>query len=294
MCTTIKTKHHGCGHTQYQNTTHCHLVRRLISSAPYLPSSSEAGGERNENRYIEEPTYPSQGYQHGGLQQQLRPPPSSSNQSSTSRVPPHPQIRSRDDHRLLLQSTKWLPDSQPRVPPGLFECTQNVATRLVAGLCRQCQKQQQREQQSRNVTPRPETITPVAAITPQSQQQPSPQIQGKKEGRSKLQKKDRKGEPSSLLNTPMATPTNATSSPPSAAAGPSSGNRLRSSSTTPAAQLTVEKSPSRSLTPVSMFRRAAQSRKRGPVVIARSGLDASHTRQLPDAVYHAHESMGID
>lgn len=253
MCTTIRTKYHSCGHSEYQNTTHCHLVRRLISSAPYLPPSEAAGGSSGSRQPKEVPYLPQGQQQEGLLSQKIRQPPSS-NLFGNSRVPPHPETRSRDDHRLLLQTTKWLPDAQPRVPPGLFECTQNVATRPVGGLCRPCQRQQQREQleqQSRNATPRLEVTTPVAAGTPSPLQQSSPQIQGKKEGRRKLQKKNKNEGPCLQPGPPLTTAT----SSPSVTVTPKVDDRVSSSSTTPAVLLTVEKSPSRSLTPASMFRR---------------------------------------
>ncbi|KAK7977334.1 hypothetical protein PG988_004824 [Apiospora saccharicola] len=184
MCTTVKTKHHGCGHTQYQNTSHCHIVRRLQSSS----YSSSDVGDTATNENFKGP-YPSQGQQQGG---QVRQP-------------------SRDDHRLLLQSTKWLPDSQPRVPPAMFQCVKNVATRPVDGLCNSCL------QQTRNLTPGPQAATPpVLAVTPS--QQASPQVQSRKEGRAKLHKKDKKSEPSSLLDPDTAAATSSTSLSPSAAA----------------------------------------------------------------------------
>lgn len=225
MCTTIKTKHHGCGHTQYQNTSHCHVVRRLQSlSYPPVNVSENHNNEDLKGRQ------PSSSYPNVAL-------------CPNSQY----QLRSRDDHRLLLQSTKWLPDSQPRVPPAMFQCVKNVATRPVDGLCKSCQQQQQ-QQQTRNLTPGSRTTTPpVVAVA--SPQQASPQVQGRKEGRAQLHKKNQKSEASSLLG-PNAAATTASSLSPSAAATPASGNRTRSAS------LAVsEKSPSRSLTPASMFRR---------------------------------------
>ncbi|KAK8133742.1 hypothetical protein PG984_005754 [Apiospora sp. TS-2023a] len=246
MCTTVKTKHHGCGHTQYQNTSHCHVVRRLPSSSSSISHVGDTATKENFKG-----PYPSQGQQQGG--QVCQP--------------------SRDDHRLLLQSTKWLPDSQPRVPPAMFQCVKNVATRPVDGLCNSCQ------QQARNPTPRPGTATPpVVAVTPS--QQASPQVQSRKEGRAKLHKKDKKSEPSSLLD-PNAAAASSTSLSPSAAATTSvSGNRVRSTSTATNGLVANERSPSRSLTPASMFRRVMK-RDRAPSETP--SLDVDLTRAVRDS-----------
>ncbi|KAK8039402.1 hypothetical protein PG993_007813 [Apiospora rasikravindrae] len=263
MCTTIRTKHHSCGHTQYQNTSHCHVVRRLQSSS-HLPLAVD----ENVNRNNYEALYPPQGQR--GLQICQ---PSSSHPRASPSPTPDPQLRSRDDHRLLLQSTKWLPDPQPRVPPGMFQCVQNVATRPVEGLCKQCQKQQ-----ARNLTPRPRTTTPVATDTPS--QQYSPQVQSKKEGKAKLHKKNKKSEPPSSLLGPTTNTTTTTLSPSAAAAIPVPGNRTRSTSTATTGLTVNEKSPSRSLTPASMFRRAMQ---RDRASSATPSLDVDLTRTVRDS-----------
>ncbi|KAK8087198.1 hypothetical protein PG994_002172 [Apiospora phragmitis] len=256
MCTTIQTKHQGCGHTQYQNTSHCHVVRRLQSSE-HLPPEADEKPSRNDYAV----PYPSPQDQEEfptrrphGINPRVDLGPNST---------PYPLVSSRDDHRLLMQSTKWLPDSQPRVPPGMFACAQNVATRPVDGLCKLCQ-----QQQARNVTPRPRTVTPAAAGTP-PQQQSSPQVQSREEGKAKLHKKDKKSEPGSLL-TPSA-----------AAATPGSGNRDRSTSTATAGLALNERSPSRSLTPASMFRRAMQWDRSASGTP--SSLDVDLTRDVRDS-----------
>ncbi|KAK8094725.1 hypothetical protein PG997_001410 [Apiospora hydei] len=188
MCTTIKTKHHSCGHTHSQ------------PSVSPSPSPIPAPGSR---------------------------------------------LRSRDDHRLLLQSTKWLPDPQPRVPPGMFQCAQNVATRPPAH--------------------RPST--------------PCHKSRAKREGKAKLHKKNKKSEPppSSLL----APTTTNNLSPSAAAATPGPSNRVRSTSTATTTNLPVnERSPSRSLTPASMFRRAMH---RDRAASEAPSLDVDLTRAVRDS-----------
>ncbi|KAK8006210.1 hypothetical protein PG991_012507 [Apiospora marii] len=261
MCTTIRTKHHGCGHTQYQNTSHCHIVRRLPSSSYSLSDVGEK--PNNENP----------------MGRQL----SSSHPNGGPRANSQYQLSSRDDHRLLLQSTKWLPDTQPRVPPAMFQCIKNVATRPVDGLCKLCQQQQQ-QQQTRNSTPGPRTTTPpVVAVAPP--QKASPQVQSRKEGKAKLHKKNKKSEASSLVvpNAATTTTTPASLSPSSAAAAtPVSGHRTRSTSTaTATAGLTAnERSPSRSLTPASMLRRVMK-RDRAPSETP--SLDVDLTRAVRES-----------
>ncbi|KAK8107957.1 uncharacterized protein PG998_009970 [Apiospora kogelbergensis] len=79
--------------------------------------------------------------------------------------------------------------------------------------------------------------------------------------------------------------TTATSSP-SVTVTPKVDDRVSSSSTTPAVLLTVEKSPSRSLTPASMFRRAfllAMQRSRAPSEAPSVSLDVDLTRAMRDS-----------
>ncbi|KAK7948045.1 uncharacterized protein PG986_008931 [Apiospora aurea] len=213
MCTTIKTKHHSCGHTQYQNTSYCHVVRRLQSSS-HLP-----------------PQQPAQ------CQPEPEPEPCSRLPTEIQRRPPPPAAV----HQMA-------PGSPTSSAPGL--------------------------------TPKPRTTTPVAADTPP--QHSLPQVQSKKEGKAKLHKKNKKSEPppSSLL-APTTNTTTINLSPSAAAATPGPSSRARSTSTATTTALTInERSPSRSLTPASMFRRAMH---RDRAASEAPSLDVELTRAVRDS-----------
>ncbi|KAK6955001.1 hypothetical protein Daesc_002631 [Daldinia eschscholtzii] len=49
---------------------------------------------------------------------------------------------SRDD--MLLEKTKFLPDKQPKLPPGLLECKRRTALKPKDSACPECAKEQRR------------------------------------------------------------------------------------------------------------------------------------------------------